>query len=140
MEDLKTRGSFIELRAKGLSFDKIARQLQKSKQTLIDWSKEYEEEIANLKAVELEALYEEYFLSKEKRIERFGKMLQRIEKELETRNLSDVETDKLLELAGKYYTLTREEYTESRFQTTEEMGETKKERRALTTLTHAEKS
>ncbi len=56
MADSKTIERFIELRAKGLSFDKIAKDLGKAKQTLIDWSKDYQEEIANLKALELETL------------------------------------------------------------------------------------
>jgi orotate phosphoribosyltransferase-like protein len=36
MKDQETRGRFIELRAQGLSFDKISKELQVSKQTLID--------------------------------------------------------------------------------------------------------
>jgi len=138
MEDLKIREEFIGLRAQGFSFDKIARKLKKSKQTLIDWSKEFEEEIANLKAVELEALYEKYFLLKEKRIEGFGKILKLIEKELAGRKLSDVPTDKLLDLSGKYHALLKEEYVEPRFQSTDEIRGTKRDRRALAALTSVE--
>ena len=58
MEAIETKERFIELRAKGWSFDKIAKELGKAKQTLIDWSKELQDEIANRKALELEALYE----------------------------------------------------------------------------------
>jgi len=39
MKDQQTKEKFIELRAKGLSFDKISRELRISKQTLINWSK-----------------------------------------------------------------------------------------------------
>ena len=52
MEILETKEKFIELRAKGWSFDKIAKELGKAKQTLINWSKELEDEIDNLKALE----------------------------------------------------------------------------------------
>jgi len=135
MEDLKKKESFIELRARGLSFDKIARRLKVCKQTLIDWSRELEEEIGNLKAIELEALYEKYFLLKENRIQAFGETLARINKELEKRDFSDIPTDKLLDIAGKYYTYLKEEYTEPRFQTTEEIRETKEDKRALEELT-----
>lgn len=137
MEDLKTRETFIELRARGYSFDKIARKLKKSKQTLIDWSKEFEEDIANLKAVELEALYEKYFLLKEKRIEAFGEILKRIGAELKKRDLADVPTDKLLDIAGKYHTYLKEEYTEPRFHTTEEILEAKEDKRTLAELADA---
>ena len=64
METLETKNKFIELRAKGYSFDKIAKELGIAKQTLIDWSKELKNQIANLKAFELEVLQEKYFLSK----------------------------------------------------------------------------
>ena len=56
MELISIKQEFIELRAKGWSFDKIAKKLGKAKQTLIDWSKELQDEIANRKAIELEAL------------------------------------------------------------------------------------
>jgi transcriptional regulator len=36
MESINTKEKFIELRAKGWSFDKIAKELGKAKQTLID--------------------------------------------------------------------------------------------------------
>lgn len=56
MKDNKTKQRFIEFRAAGCSFDNIAKQLNVAKSTLIDWSKEFEYEVANLKAIELESL------------------------------------------------------------------------------------
>ena len=38
MELLETQERFIELRAKGWSFDTIAKEIGKAKQTLIDWT------------------------------------------------------------------------------------------------------
>ena len=102
MELIDTKQRFIELRAKGWSFDKIAKELGKAKQTLIDWSKELQDEIANRKALELEALYESYYLLKENRLQTLGVILTKIKKELEKRNLSDVPTDKLLDIYLKY--------------------------------------
>ena len=58
METTELKERFIELRAKGWSFDKIAKETGKAKQTLIDWSKELQDEIGNRKALELEALYD----------------------------------------------------------------------------------
>ena len=82
METNEKKEKFIQLRAKGYSFDKIAKKLQMSKQTLIDWNKELEEEISNFKAMELELLYEKYYLTREQRLQTFGQMLSR----LKTRN------------------------------------------------------
>ena len=44
METIETKRRFIELRAKGYSFDKIAKELGKAKQTLLDWSRELDQE------------------------------------------------------------------------------------------------
>ena len=115
MADSKTIERFIELRAKGLSFDKIAKDLGKAKQTLIDWSKDYQEEIANLKALELETLYEKYYLQKEARIKTFGDMLNKIKAEIETRDLSDVPTARLLDLLLTYDRQAKEELIEPVF-------------------------
>ena len=102
MELIDTKQQFIELRAKGWSLDKIAKELGKAKQTLIDWSKQLQDEIANRKALELEALYETYYLQRESRLQTFGAMLTKIKEEVGRRDLSDVPTDKLLELLLKY--------------------------------------
>ena len=95
MKDQETRERFIELRAKGLSFDKISKELRMSKQTLINWSKKLQEEIANLKAIELEILQEKYYLSREKRIKLFGEKLKTLKDELDKRNLEELSTKEL---------------------------------------------
>jgi transposase-like protein len=102
METVKVKQRFMELRAKGYSYDKIAKELGKAKQTLIDWSIELQEEIANLKAMELEELYGKYYLLKENRLQTFGELLDKMKQEVTTRDLSEVPTGKLLELLLKY--------------------------------------
>ncbi|HZH59524.1 MAG TPA: hypothetical protein VEY70_08120 [Metabacillus sp.] len=69
MKDNETRQKFIELRAKGSSFNKIAKELNVSKSKLIAWSKEHLMEIENLKAVELESLQEQFYMTQKARIE-----------------------------------------------------------------------
>jgi len=135
METIELKERFIELRAKGWSFDKIAKELGKAKQTLIDWSKELKNEIANLKAIELEALYEKYYLHKETRLQTFGEMLTKIKNEIEERDLSDVPTDKLLELLLKYNSLAKEEVIEPNFKSSEEITEERIDRELLEELT-----
>lgn len=116
MELIDTKQRFIELRAKGWSFDKIAKDLGKAKQTLIDWSKELRDEIASLKALELEALYEKFYLLKENRLQAFGEILNKLREETMNRDLSDVPTDKLLDLFLKYNKQISEEIVEPHFE------------------------
>jgi len=111
---LELKDQFIELRAKGLSYQKISRRLKVSKSTLANWSTELEGEIASLRAMELEALYERYFLAKEGRIKLLGEQLKEIQAELKKRGLDQVSTDKLLDMELKIYLALREEYTEGR--------------------------
>jgi hypothetical protein len=140
MDNTGQKERFIELRAQGYSFDKIAKELGRAKQTLIDWSKELQEEIANLKALELEALYEKYYLLKETRLQTFGEMLQKIKKEVDKRNLSDVPTDKLLDLYLKYNSQAKEEIVEPQFKSSGEIDEERTERELLEGLTTSQTS
>lgn len=135
MEGVEIKEKFIELRAKSWSFDKIAKELGKAKQTLIDWSKELQDEIANRKALELEALYEKYFLLRESRLQTFGAMLTKIKKEIERRDLSDVPTDKLLELLLKYNSQIKEEIVEPTYKSSQEIKEEREDRELLEELT-----
>ena len=135
MELIDTKQRFIELRAKGWSFDKIAKELGKAKQTLIDWSKDYQDEVANLKAMELEAIYESYYLLKENRLETFGGLLNKIKDEVLSRDLSDVPTDKLLDLFLKYNTQIKEEIIEPTYKTSLEITEERMDRELLEELT-----
>ena len=135
MELLQTKERFIELRAKGWSFDKIAKEIGKAKQTLIDWSKELQDEIANSKAIELEARYESNYLMRESRLQTFGAMLTKIKEEVERRDLSDVPTDKLLELLLKYNSQVKEEIVEPIYKSSQEIKEERQDRELLEELT-----
>lgn len=135
MELIDTKQQFIELRAKGWSFDKIAKELGKAKQTLIDWSKELQDEIANLKAMELEAIYESYYLLKENRLQTFGILLNKIKDEVLSRDLTEVPTDKLLELLLKYNTQIKEEIVEPIYKTSIEIKEERLDKELLEELT-----
>ena len=135
METTELKERFIELRAKGWSFDKIAKETGKAKQTLIDWSKELQDEIANRKALELEALYESYYLMRENRLQTFGAMRTKIKEEVERRDLSDVPTDKLLELLLKYNSQVKEEIVEPIYKSSQEIKEERQDRELLEELT-----
>ncbi len=121
MTDPEIKNKFIELRAAGLTYNKIAEELELSKRTLIRWSKDYEYEIANLKATELESLHEKYYMIKEKKITLFGEKLIALIEELDKRDLSEIPTDKLFILMMKYSDYLSKEGVELVF--TENRGE-----------------
>ena len=135
MEGIEVKQRFVELRAQGQSFDKIAKELGKAKQTLIDWSRELKEEIANYRALELETLYESYFMLKEARLKQLGEIVCRLTGELWGRDLSSISTEKLLEFYLKYSDKIEEEILEPKFKTSGEMRENKIDREILNGLT-----
>ena len=96
MKDQETKERFMVLRAKGKSFSSIAQELNVSKQTLINWSRDLKGEIENLESIEVEALREKYSLTTQKRLEFLGESLNKIKSELESRDLSQIPTDRLL--------------------------------------------
>jgi len=108
------KAKFIHLRAKGLSYAKIAKELKVSKSTLTNWNQELHTEIAQAKAMELEALQEQYFLLKEGRIKLLGEQLKAIQVEISDRDLSKVSTERLMELQLRYFGELKTEYVEVR--------------------------
>jgi transposase-like protein len=108
------KSQFVQLRAKGLSYVKIAKELKVSKSTLSSWNQELQEEISQARAMELEALQEEYYLLKEGRIKLLGEQLKAIQEEIGSRDLSKVSTDRLMELQLKYFGELKGEYVEIR--------------------------
>ena len=97
MKDQVVREKFVELRAYGWSFDRIAKELKVSKQTLISWSRELTLEIRNRRVIEYEALLEQHAMTREKRIEALGQILKRMNEELAERTFSELPTERLLD-------------------------------------------
>jgi hypothetical protein len=138
METIETKRRFIELRAKGYSFDKIAKELGKAKQTLLDWSRDLDQEIAQAKALELDSLYESYSLYKEARLKTLGEILSKLKKEVDQRDLIDLPTDRLLDLFLKYEGVVKESLVEPVFKSSREIEEEKEDRLLLEELTALE--
>ena len=92
---------FVELRASGLSLAKIAERLSVSKTTLIAWEKELCNEIAEARFLEMQSLLETYKACKAERVKFLGKLYQRLTEELAKRDLSEVDSVKLLETLFK---------------------------------------
>lgn len=97
---LEDKQQFIELRAKGYSFAKIAEKINVSKPTLIQWSQEDAtfRNINNLRALQMDELQEKYAISKQHRIEVFSELLERVKAELINRDFSQLSTERLISL------------------------------------------
>lgn len=122
---------FIELRAKGYSLVKIAKKLNKCRQTLSNWNSELQEEISNAKAIELETLFEECFLNKEHRVKNLSQLLAKVSNELEKRNFKDVTTEKLIELKLKLSDQLKQEHIEPKIKSEKEVKSNKANREFL---------
>jgi hypothetical protein len=134
MKTTDIKEEFIELRAKGHSLAKIAQDISVSKRTLVDWSKELEEEISNFKALEMEALYEKHYMLKEHRIQLFGGILSKIHDELSGRNLSDVGTAQLMELMIKISNQLKDEFAETALKSSTQIEAEKSSRQFIESL------
>ena len=96
MHDQKTVQHFIDLRVQGRSFSRIARELNVSKTTLIDWSRKHQHTIANLSAIERENRLTQVLASSEERMRKLGEQLRTAEAELIKRDVTTLSTGRLL--------------------------------------------
>ena len=100
---IEQKEQFIQLRARGYSFDKIAEELNISKNTLLGWSGELYEEVQEAVFNKQEKLLTQYEVMRCKRFETYSRLLSEVLKELnkraENNKLERMETDKLLKLA-----------------------------------------
>lgn len=103
---------FIELRAKGYPYSKIAKELKVCKATLVVWNDELKDKIADLKGEQLEELYSNYYMLREARIKQLGETLNNINQALELKDLSELPTDKLLDYKLKYMSELKGEFIE----------------------------
>ena len=100
MKTIEQKEQFIQLRAKGYSFDKIAEQLEVSKPTLIKWNGEFLEEVKEQIFHEYDKLLNKFKVHRLKRFEQNCKLLNAVHKELDKRTeklerLSIMELEKL---------------------------------------------
>jgi hypothetical protein len=98
---IEQKEKFIQLRAKGFSYDRIAEELEVSKNTLLKWNGEFLEEIAEAEFHEFDNLLNQYEVHRKKRFEKNCKLLNAVYAELEKRadNLQKLSTQDLAKLA-----------------------------------------
>jgi len=103
---------FVELRAQGQSYSRIAKQLKVSKSTLSAWNKELKEQIAEQKSERLRELYESYYMLRESRIKQFGETLKLVNEALEQKDLAEMSPGQLLDTKLRLMRELKEEYVE----------------------------
>lgn len=140
MIEVNSRLSIIELRAQGYSIQKIAKKLDVAKQTVVDTIKANKEEVASLHAIQLDALYEAEKVTAEARIKNLSTLLKKIQQEIDSRDLSDVPTDKLIDLYIKTSSTLDGVMIEPAFKSSQELREEKEAREALARLVGSDES
>lgn len=100
---LDDKQKFIELRAKGYSFQKISDELKISKPTLIEWAKNTStsRDIQNQRTLIVDDLQERYAITRRHRIALFGEFLEKAKQELTQRDMTDIPTDRLVTMVIK---------------------------------------
>ena len=92
---------FIELRAADVTFARIAVELNVCKRTLVTWSRQWQVQVQNLRAMGNEAQAEKCKISRGACLENLGEDLRRVREALGQRDLSDVATGRLFALAAQ---------------------------------------
>ena len=134
MLDVDVRIKVIELRAKGKSIAKIADELSVAKQTVVDICKDSKEEVASLYAIQLERLYETEKVTTTERIKTLSALAAKLKKEIDERSLSDVPTEKLVDLYLKTLSSLDEAKVEPTFKSSKELQYAKEEKEAIARL------
>lgn len=111
MKDQETKNRFIQLRAEGQSYSKIAGVLNISKSTCTAWEKELNTQISEFKREQLKDLYDTYYMTKEARIKQLGQTLAKIEEALADIDFTMIPPEKLLDYKLKYMETLKAEYT-----------------------------
>jgi len=97
------RMAFVMQRAQGKSFDKIAENLGISKQTLIKWQGELFAQIREQEFYEVQTITEAYAVTRRQRFDAtartLGAVLAELARRVDTDQLADMATDKLVNLA-----------------------------------------
>ncbi len=99
----KTQSQFLTLRAQGLSYDAIARQLHVSKHTLLKWAKDLQPRIDALIAAQLQAVLEKYQLTLVQRVEFLAQQVHHIQEAIPRYDLKSTYTIRIFNLLLKLH-------------------------------------
>lgn len=92
---------FIQLRIEGKSFDEIAKTLKVAKSTLIEWNKkaDIKNSINEGRAIAINTVVKAFQYDRQARLKALLQLSKKINDELQQRDLTDIATDKLLQMS-----------------------------------------
>lgn len=93
---------FLELRGKGISYSRIAKEIPVSVTTLKKWGQEWNDKIQELGRIRLATFVEEQLMTLEKRLELRAEQISRMRDELSSRDLSQLDDATLLRIYLRY--------------------------------------
>ena len=80
MHNLTVIQKFVELRAKNITLEKIASELNVSARTLINWNKKYFKDILFQKQMEIDLLKEKFNISDSQNLEFYAQVIEKCKK------------------------------------------------------------
>jgi len=102
MKDSEAKFKFIQRRAQGESYDSIARELNKSKSTLIKWSIELQSEIKNMEFEQYQSLVEQFKFTQRAKIEFLAEIVNKAREALKSKDLAQIPLKDLILVIEKY--------------------------------------
>ena len=105
MKSDETREKFIALRAEGVGYTAISKELNIARSTCYQWNQELRYRIDQARDERLLDLYEMYNITKEARIIQLHKILSKIDAAVDAADFSSMSAKDLLEVRSKYAAL-----------------------------------
>ena len=102
MKSIDDKMKFVELRASGMSYRKIAAETGISRDTLRKWNNELQDEIEAEKAEKIREIRSAFAADRESRLERLAQVLQRLDDAIDAADFSQMPPDKLLTCRALY--------------------------------------
>src|SRR5665811_2559052 len=101
MNKLEKKERFIRLRAQGVPYNEIEKELGITKKTLIERESEMREDIKKERAAEIEHIRSVYWAEKRERIDHLRERQKRLHEEERKSDLSEIEPAKLMALESQ---------------------------------------
>ena len=102
MKSTDDKMKFVELRASGMSYRKIAAETGISRGTLRKWNNELQDEIEAERAEKVLEVRAAFALDHESKMERLARILERLDAAIDAADFSQVSPDKLLVMRSIY--------------------------------------
>jgi len=98
MAKTELQNIWLALRSTGLSYSKIAKRIGVSVNTQLKWEAKLKDKLDSIKSENHQFINQQLRLNKSQRLERLSNQLDRLEAELDKRDISDISTPILLRI------------------------------------------